>query len=332
MSKDRQSSQSHDSTPKSTITQIDANVLTDDYLKEWPTIVAFVQKGLSVEQFSVPNHFHRLNHIFDDKTLDSTFLSDENSDALFVITGRQNANIYDENDIQVNHRFRRAAKAAKNDDLKRLVSVKSCLFYFTRSLTVTYTTSEPYWQTIDTKFDSIPKPVSDESKCWEGKEPAVLDLTYTKLDTTLKLTLTIANKKGGYWRVTKGSAFIQTSKSSDEFTLDVNEITAGDKFSYSCSQLKIASKNTSNSAQIRLKFSEFQLQPFENPVNKKIVFTSSESCEVWMTLPLWMGLITLSLLTVILLLGLYLLYRVATPDRFENPKGKPLIVAAADEQ
>ncbi|CAG2109581.1 unnamed protein product [Medioppia subpectinata] len=136
----------------------------------------------------------------------------------------------------------------------------------------------------------------------------------------------------GYWRVTKGSAFIQTSKSSDEFTLDVNEITAGDKFSYSCSQLKIASKNTSNSAQIRLKFSEFQLQPFENPVNKKIVFTSSESCEVWMTLPLWMGLITLSLLTVILLLGLYLLYRVATPDRFENPKGKPLIVAAADEQ
>ncbi|CAG2122080.1 unnamed protein product, partial [Medioppia subpectinata] len=197
-------------------------------------------------------------------------------DALFVITGRQNANIYDENDTQVNHRFRRAAKAAKNDDLKRLVSVKSCLFYFTRSLAVTYTTSEPYWQTIDTKFDSIPKPVSDESKCWEGKEPAVLDLTYTKLDTTLKLTLTIANKKGGYWRVTKGSAFIQTSKSSDDFTLDVNEITAGDKFSYSCSQLKIASKNTSNSAQIRLKFSEFQLQPFENPVNKKIVFTSSE--------------------------------------------------------
>ncbi|CAG2175786.1 unnamed protein product, partial [Oppiella nova] len=67
----RQNSQVFESKPKSTITQIDANVLSDDYLKQWPTVVAFLQNHLSVEQFSVPKHFHHLNHIFSDKTLDS---------------------------------------------------------------------------------------------------------------------------------------------------------------------------------------------------------------------------------------------------------------------
>ncbi|CAG2183399.1 unnamed protein product, partial [Oppiella nova] len=173
------------------------------------TVVAFLQNHLSVEQFSVPKHFHHLNHIFSDKTLDSIFLTDvlspdesfkeffvqnandlnindgkkvvinlpkndllENEEligdlwhkishnvsenVLFVITGRHNTQTYNKSGVEVNHRFRRAVKP--NDDLDRLVSIESCLYFFTRSLTLTYNPGQRYGRPIVTTFDTIPRP------------------------------------------------------------------------------------------------------------------------------------------------------------------------------
>ena len=90
--------------------------------------------------------------------------------------------------------------------------------------------------------------------------------------------------------------------------------------------------------QISINFHRFQLQPFRNPRNsdhvhqKQYVFTESFDCQVWFTLPLWMGVITLAVLFAILFIGVYYVSIINTPDRFENPKGKPLIIANVDEQ
>ncbi|CAG2180917.1 unnamed protein product, partial [Oppiella nova] len=134
----------------------------------------------------------------------------------------------------------------------------------------------------------------------------------------------------GYWFVSKGTAVVGSARDNQDYELNVNGITAANKLSYSCSNLKI--DGLDDVEDISIVFNKFQLQPFENPVNpKKYIFTDSDACEVFMTVPLWMGLLTISLFLIILLLGLYMLWRVSPPDRFENPKGKALILTTVDE-
>ena len=64
-----------DGNSKSTVTQIDSNVLRDDYLNKSQTIIAFIQNDLSIEQFSTEdkNQFKILSHIISDQSLEPVF-------------------------------------------------------------------------------------------------------------------------------------------------------------------------------------------------------------------------------------------------------------------
>ncbi|CAG2111623.1 unnamed protein product, partial [Medioppia subpectinata] len=138
-----------------------------------------------------------------------------------------------------------------------------------------------------------------------------------------------------YWNIKYANV---TYKSSDTATPDVYDmLTAGDitaeyNFGFSCTKLTIQSpslddKGAKVEKRIALTFSRFQLQPF---LSKKI-FTESFNCETWMTMPLWMGLLTLIMLFTILFVGVYFVSIVNTPDRFENPKSKPLMINTSED-
>ena len=56
---------------RSTVTQMDANVLADDYIGQSETVVAFVQKQLSLEQFTIAdeNRLTTVRKIFNDQSV-----------------------------------------------------------------------------------------------------------------------------------------------------------------------------------------------------------------------------------------------------------------------
>ena len=133
------------------------------------------------------------------------------TDALFLLTGRHNNQFDEELDtnhsIVVNHRFRRSIseeslkrrKLAKKEDMSRLINIDNCLFFFMRSLNIYYyTQNRENSSVLITSFDSFRnKPTLGDSQCWKsnGEEPAVLDLTYQKTKTELRLKLIIAKNK-----------------------------------------------------------------------------------------------------------------------------------------
>lgn len=76
-----------------------------------------------------------------------------------------------------------------------------------------------------------------------------------------------------------------------------------------------------------LTFRRFQVQPFANEGK----FVESSDCSVWFTLPIWMSLIIILILLTILYSGVSALVSITTPDRFENPKNRPLVITNFDE-
>ena len=61
------------------------------------------------------------------------------------------------------------------------------------------------------------------------------------------------------------------------------------------------------------------------------MFEKSFDCAVWFTLPIISSLIVSLLLILILFFGIRAVMSISTPDRFENPKSKGLILGAVDE-
>ncbi len=73
----------------------------------------------------------------------------------------------------------------------------------------------------------------------------------------------------------------------------------------------------------------FKFQPFDAIPNASVyAFGPPNYCNGFFTNAIWMGLITTLLLATILSCGLMALTTVSTMDRFDDPKGKQLVIAA----
>lgn len=144
-----------------------------------------------------------------------------------------------------------------------------------------------------------------------------------------------------FWRVTSGNVHVTNGTSSatyDFLSRDLNEINARqtfNRFSFSCSNLELRSNVTEANEWLVLNIQRFQLQPFHINMTRKIgeseqdvIFADSFDCSTFWTLPTFMGLFTLLLYIIIIGSGIYFLMQIKTPDRYENPKGKPLMITA----
>ncbi|XP_037800622.1 uncharacterized protein LOC119595583 [Penaeus monodon] len=72
---------------------------------------------------------------------------------------------------------------------------------------------------------------------------------------------------------------------------------------------------------------KFNVQPFSSNQTK---FSGSWDCVGFFTVPIWCALLVTLLLLFILFSGMYMLGDIKTMDRFDDPKGKPIMVATTD--
>jgi V-type H+-transporting ATPase S1 subunit len=83
----------------------------------------------------------------------------------------------------------------------------------------------------------------------------------------------------------------------------------------------------------KLIFTHFQIQPFgvnvtKNGTENHYKFGQCNYCSGFFTSGIWMGIISSLLMAFILAFGVYLMTSINTMDRFDDPKGKPLTIAA----
>ncbi|XP_054153340.1 uncharacterized protein LOC128952041 [Oppia nitens] len=289
---------------------------------------------------------------------------------VYLITGRTNQfrsiDLEDRDmDIETNEvvddsksrRIRRDTIGAAGDDKQRkyLLTVvddkdpkKECLYFYSNNLEVIigqFSSAKADQEFSEpAKLDTEAKP---GSQCWlidpkarKQERSGLLALKYEdpkQPDKSVSLRLQIESPhlhpgRSDYWFVSSGNLTYKNIV----YTMDFRSVAAETIFSYSCGQLVVWGRTgPTDKTGLILKFSRFQLQPFTGPETvgprKGYIFTDGYHCETWMTLPLWMGLLTLILLFAILFFGIYFISIVNTPDRFENPKGKPLIISNLDE-
>ena len=149
--------------------------------------------------------------------------------------------------------------------------------------------------------------------------------------TELTFDLTFTVFVGGHWELDESVSKITYRQYT--FKLGKNYITAGNNFSFSCTEMDLrtnsitAEKGSKITLQLGLK--RFQIQPYPQ-MNPKWIFYDSFDCTTWFTIPLWQGFSISFLLTAILAIGVYALVSIKTPDRFENPKGKTITVTASE--
>lgn len=158
-------------------------------------------------------------------------------------------------------------------------------------------------------------------------------LTDSGLNVELKLVLDVY--KGRYWELNSQSKIkVSGSVVTKDLTIrNPEEVTGGTQFSYSCQSLSLRSlkpKLNGSNAEIRLTFSRFQIQPYGTfkQNGREKIFLDSFDCSTWFTVPLWTGTLVVLLFTAILAMGVVALLDIKTMDRFENPKGKTITIAA----
>lgn len=66
----------------------------------------------------------------------------------------------------------------------------------------------------------------------------------------------------------------------------------------------------------------FQMEAFTDSAG----FGGAWDCVGFFTVPIWVGLLTSLLFVFILSVGMYMLSDIKTMDRFDDPKGQPIMV------
>lgn len=153
---------------------------------------------------------------------------------------------------------------------------------------------------------------------------AASDITGSKIDdSTIEIkikgnTLSLEfkfNKEFGFWNLEK-----QTPNASKS---QVPQITMPKEFSYSCGSGYFP---TADKKGYLLKNFQIQLD-FDQEIKK---FADSYDCIGFTTAPIWSGLFITFLLLTIVAFGITYIMDIRSMDRFDDPKGKTITVAASE--
>ncbi|XP_076468833.1 V-type proton ATPase subunit S1-like [Babylonia areolata] len=98
-------------------------------------------------------------------------------------------------------------------------------------------------------------------------------------------------------------------------------------YSFHCSSMEWYPKNTSEPMVATIILGGFQVQPFNVQGGK---FLLSQDCVGWFSTAIWMALFPTAIHIAILLFGMYMIMSLSTNDRFDDPKGKALIINAGE--
>ena len=247
---------------------------------------------------------------------------------------------------------RRLSRGKDKGDHKYLItdSTKKCIYLYTEKIAGqmdTYITKDdPSGKggRVLVKDETInititPNDVTGVTvSCPDLKKPkstGILNIPLTDGGLKVDLKLVLDVYRGRYWELNSQSRIkVWGSVATKDLTIrNPEEVTAGTQFSYSCQSLALRSlkpKLNGSDAEVRLTFSRFQIQPYGSfkQNGKEKIFHESFDCSTWFTVPLWTGTLVVLLFTAILAMGVIALLDIKTMDRFENPKGKTITIAA----
>lgn len=247
---------------------------------------------------------------------------------------------------------RRISRGRDKGDHKYLITdlAKNCIYLYTEKIAGqmdTYITKDDPSgkggrvlvkdQTINITI--IPDNVKGVTvSCPDLKKPkstAIMNVPLTDGGVKVDLKLVLDVYKGRYWELNSQSRIkVYGSVVTKDLTIrNAEEVTGGTQFSYSCQALCLRSlkpKLNGSDAEVRLTFTRFQIQPYPTfKENGRVkIFHDSFDCSTWFTVPLWTGTLVVLLFTAILAMGVVALLDIKTMDRFENPKGKTITIAA----
>ncbi|XP_070001467.1 V-type proton ATPase subunit S1 [Penaeus vannamei] len=244
----------------------------------------------------------------------------EMEDFTIIFTGRTpSVKMQDEFEQRV--RIARSLQAAPEKGLRGFHNNDCVLLYLYKNITFNFYTNE----TLDNSYTISESEWlgNDTGEC--RPEAAKLLMKYNTAEYgkfQIQFNFLTLNSE---WMLEGVKTLIDNKE--DFFTLaknDIGGIPLG--MSYSCSE-KTYLKNNSTTKSIMMVLDGFQVQPFNSSQTK---FSGSWDCVGFFTVPIWCALLVTLLLLFILFSGMYMLSDIKTMDRFDDPKGKPIMVATAD--
>ncbi|XP_037800624.1 V-type proton ATPase subunit S1-like [Penaeus monodon] len=273
----------------------------------------------------LPSHTHKIqsrSHAIQkaDEVMESVISKiGEMEDFTIIFTGRTpSVKLQDEFEQRV--RIARSLQAVPERSPRGFHNYSCVLLYLYKNITFNFYTNE----TLNNSYTiSESSHLSDSGEC--RPEASKLLMKYNTPEYG-KFNIQFSFKNlNNEWMLEGVKTLMDTKE--DIFTLvnnDIGGIPIG--MSYSCSE-KTYLKNNSTSKSIVMVLDGFQVQPFSSNQTK---FSGSWDCVGFFTVPIWCALLVTLLLLFILFSGMYMLGDIKTMDRFDDPKGKPIMVATTD--
>lgn len=145
-------------------------------------------------------------------------------------------------------------------------------------------------------------------------------------ETTQKTTLTFNTNSivlnfrstGGYWYFESVTLDAVDMQPSEEVFSLID-------FSYRCAQ----SLSFGNDTRV-IRFDDIKIQPFFHNTSGPVVFGDSLNCVGFFSAPIWSGLFVVFILLSITFYGIIMMMDIRTMDRFDDPKGKTITINAGE--
>lgn len=129
----------------------------------------------------------------------------------------------------------------------------------------------------------------------------------------------------GYWQVTE----VNVSHDGKDIKMQRLRTFVPKTFSFHCIHTRFADLPEDKGAPLNvLTLSGLQMQYFD--ANHEHTFGDSYDCVGFTTTPIWSGLMVTFIMVLILTAGLIAMMDIKTMDRFDDPKGKTIIINAAE--
>jgi len=159
--------------------------------------------------------------------------------------------------------------------------------------------------------------------------------------TELKLTFNITYRRAfGWWELSELAVvatgdFVEKGNFSQTFNGSVMRsmaIGASKNFSYACGQPPTIyySMDEKKTTVYGLKFKNLQIQPFEWRKSAGNFTNDVDDCVPFFSIGIWMFLIVAAVLLLVIFFGIGMISSLKTMDRFDDPKGKPLVISAKE--
>lgn len=113
------------------------------------------------------------------------------------------------------------------------------------------------------------------------------------------------------------------------------QVAGAPEFCFACSRPKMLimpyDKEAPTKTRYGIAFRNLQLQPFLPKGQNVPGFTTAvDDCAEFFSIPIWMGLISVGIVFLITMFGVGMISNLRTMDRFDDPRGKALVINAKD--